>query len=70
MKSIAENFANSGKNKKVYYFVMINNKLKKFYAGMRENEFYKIVETKKQKANHMQKGDENAKSKLDLFFRC
>ena len=49
---------------------MINNKLKKFYAGMRENEFYKIVETKKQKANHMQKGDENAKSKLDLFFRC
>ena len=64
------NFVNSGKNKKVYYFVVINNKVKKFCTGLRENKFYEVVSAKKTKADNMQKGDETAKRKLDLFFRC
>ena len=65
------NFVDSKKNKKVYFFVMINNKIKKKYSGMRENEFYEIVKNNaKQKSHNWQAGDENPKSPLDLFFRC
>ena len=64
------NFTDSKKNKRVYYFIMINDKVKKTFTGLRENEFYRLDEQLKQKAKNLQAGDESPKCKQDLFFRC
>lgn len=62
------NFIDSKRNRKVFYFIMINDKIKRIYTGFRENEFYKIIAPLHYKA-HLQKGDQDPKTKDDLFFR-
>jgi len=66
------NFIDSGKNKKVYYFIMVNDKIKKIYTGLREKDFYELLKSGKRIAEHLHKykGDQDPKTKSELFFRC
>ncbi|MCL2846064.1 MAG: hypothetical protein FWE38_00055 [Firmicutes bacterium] len=62
-------FKNTNKNKKVFYFIVINGKTRVFNSGMRENEFYEIVANLTQKSLHYKQGDENARDLNDIIFR-
>jgi len=63
------NFLDSKKNKKVYYYILINGKAHKIYSGMKENEFYKICKNLKKKSLQHQASNVNARSLNDVYFR-